>query len=560
LTQTNLQSPALSSPELKISSKELRTSYFATVQDRYQFKTDLLMQLHQKYPQKGYEKQAFETSDRARARSLIELLTESSIDLKPTTENAPLFQQEHKLQQSLRQLEQQRVITLSKDHTPAQAQALDKQSEALLQQLQDLTVKIRAANPAYAAIKYPQPLTLAQIQQQVLDKDTLLLQYSLGAEQSYLWSVTANGIQSYILPKQSDLEAAAKKFRSASANPGSTVADVKRTGDALYQLILAPVANQLPNKRLLIVADGALQNIPFAALPLPNTATYTPLLKNHEIINAPSASSVAVSRQQKHSIGPKTLAILADPVFRNDDGRIAERNANALDACAPALADKGKSNTLIAQNLPRDLQSTLRDLDLRGIQRLPNTRREAEKILALVPANQRTAACAFAANYSRVTQPKGDRLDQYRMIHFATHGFVNDSQPQFSGLVLSLVDAQGKPQDGFLRLHNIFNLRLAADLVVLSACQTGMGKDIKGEGLVGLTRGFMYAGSKRVVTSLWSIADDATADLMAEFYRGMLQQKQTPAAALRSAQLKMWEKKPDPYLWGAFTLQGEWRS
>jgi CHAT domain-containing protein len=559
LQQINSAIVILDDLRLKISSQDLRTSYFASVQDYYQFKADLLMQLHRKFPQKGYDKQAFETSDRTRARSLIELLTESGINLRPTTESSAFFTQERNLQQSLRQVEQQRIITLSKDHTPAQAEALDRQSEALLQQLQDLTVKIRAANPSYAAIKYPQPLTLAQIQQQVLDKDTLLLQYSLGAQQSYLWAVTANGIQTYILPKKATLEAAAKKFRSASANPDTPITDAKRTGDALYQLILAPVANQLPGKRLLIVADGALQYTPFAALPLPNTATYTPLLKNHEIINAPSVSSVAILRQQKHSIGPKTLAVLADPVFRKDDGRITEHNANALDACAPALADRNNPNTVVAQNLPRDLQSTLRDLDLRNINRLPNTRLEAEKILALVPANQRTAACAFAANYGRVTQPKSDRLDQYRILHFATHGFVNETQPQFSGLVLSLVDSKGKPKDGFLRLHDIFDLRLAADLVVLSACQTGIGKDIKGEGLVGLTRGFMYAGSRRVVTSLWSVSDDATATLMAEFYRGMLQQKQTPAAALRAAQLKMWETKPDPYLWAAFTLQGEWR-
>ncbi|WP_404783556.1 tetratricopeptide repeat protein [Altericista sp. CCNU0014] len=559
LEQINAAIAIIDELRLKISAKELRTSYFSSVQDYYQFKTDLLMQLHQKSPQKGYEKQAFETSDRARARGLIELLTESNITLQPTTANSALFTQERTLHQALRQLEQRRVITLSKDHTPAQAQALDRQSEALLQQRQDLTVKLRTADPAYANLKYPQPLTLSQIQQQVLDKDTLLLQYSLGADQSYLWAVTANGIQTYILPKQATLEAAAKKFRSATANPGSQIIDAKRTGDALYQLILAPVANQLPRKRLLIVADGALQYTPFAALPLPNTPTYTPLLKNHEILNAPSASAIAVLRQQKYTIGPKTLAVIADPVFRSDDGRIAERNANALDACAPALADRNQPKTVIAQNLPRDLQNTLRDLDLRGIQRLPETRKEAEEILALVPPAQNTAACAFAASYGRVTQPKNNPLNQYRIVHFATHGLVNPIQPQFSGLVLSLVDRQGKPQDGFLRLHDIFNLRLAADLVVLSACQTGMGKDIKGEGLVGLTRGFMYAGSRRVVASLWSVADDATAQLMAEFYRSMLQQKQTPAAALRSAQLKMWETKPDPYLWAAFTLQGEWR-
>jgi CHAT domain-containing protein/tetratricopeptide (TPR) repeat protein len=560
LEKINAAITILDELRLKISSKELRTSYFATVQDRYQFKTDLLMQLHQKSPQKGYDKQAFETSDRARARSLIELLTESNITLQPITENSALFTQEQKLQQSLRQVEQQRVITLSKDHTKAEAEALNKQSDALLQQLQDLTVKIRAANPAYAAIKYPQPLTLAQIQQQVLDKDTLLLQYSLGEEQSYLWAVTANGIQTYILPKKSTLEAAAKKFRSAASSSGSLSNDIKRTGDTLYQLILAPVANQLPGKRLLIVADGALQYTPFAALPLPNTATYTPLLKNHEIINAPSASSVAVLRQQKHPIGPKTLAVIADPVFRKEDWRIAEHNA-ALDTCAPDPIDAiPKAKAVIAQqNLPRDLQSTLRDLDLRGIQRLPGTRQEAETILALVPPDQRSAACAFAASYGRVTQPQQDPLSQYRIVHFATHGFINNERPQFSGLVLSLVDAQGKPKDGFLRLRDIFNLKLAADLVVLSACQTGLGKDIKGEGIVGLTRGFMYAGSKRIVASLWNVDDAATAQLMGNFYRGMLKDKQTPAVALRNAQLQAWQSNLDPRLWAAFTFQGEWR-
>jgi CHAT domain-containing protein len=158
-----------------------------------------------------------------------------------------------------------------------------------------------------------------------------------------------------------------------------------------------------------------------------------------------------------------------------------------------------------------------------------------------------------------VTQSQQDPLDQYRIIHFATHGFMNNERPQLSGLVLSLVDPNGKPRDGFLRLRDIFNLKLAADLVVLSACQTGLGKDIRGEGIVGLTRGFMYAGSKRVVTSLWNVDDAATAQLMGNFYSGMLKDKQTPAVALRNAQLQMWKTNPNPRLWAAFTLQGEWR-
>jgi CHAT domain-containing protein len=302
-----------------------------------------------------------------------------------------------------------------------------------------------------------------------------------------------------------------------------------------------------------------LQTIPFGALPLPNRAIYIPLLKEHEIINAPSAASIAVLRQKPHVIGPKTLAVIADPVFRFDDVSTSARNASAHDTCLPVLANSNKSKATIVRNLPSELQRNLDALNLNKVQRLPYTRIEAEKILSLVSPEQSSAACGFAANYERVTQRVGDRLDQYRIVHFATHGFVNESSPQFSSLILSLVNTKGEPQDGLLRLYDIFNLHLAADLVVLSACETGLGKDIRGEGLVGLTRGFMYAGSRRVVASLWEVSDETTSDLMADFYQRMLQRKQTAPSALRAAQIKMWETKPDPYLWAAFTLQGEWR-
>jgi tetratricopeptide (TPR) repeat protein len=542
----------------KVNSQDLRTSYFSSQQKYYEFKIDLLMQLHPKDPQKGYDKQALETADRSRARGLIELLTEAGVTLQSTTEKSPVITQERQLQQSLRQLEQQRVVLLSGTHTPAQVTEIDRQSDAIATQLQELTDQLRKSNPAYANLKYPQPLTAEQIQQQVLDKDTVLLQYALGDTQSYLWVVTADGITSYILPSRADLEAKVKPFQSAISTSGNAVSDAKRTGDDLYKLILAPAAAQLQGKRLLIVADGVLQTIPFAALPLPNAPEYTPLLKDHEIINAPSASSVAIQRQHQNPIGTKTVAVIADPVFKADDGRVTGKDSPTLEACSPAPIVGKKTGTL-AQDLPLDLQRNLRDLDLRSIQRLPNTRLEAEQILALVPPEQRSAACAFTANTDRVTQSQQDPLDQYRIVHFATHGFMNNERPQLSGLVLSLVDPNGKPRDGFLRLRDIYNLKLAADLVVLSACQTGLGKDIRGEGIVGLTRGFMYAGSKRVVTSLWNVEDAATAQLMGNFYSGMLKQKQTPAVALRNAQLQMWKTNPDPRLWAAFTLQGEWR-
>jgi CHAT domain-containing protein len=152
-------------------------------------------------------------------------------------------------------------------------------------------------------------------------------------------------------------------------------------------------------------------------------------------------------------------------------------------------------------------------------------------------------------------------LADYRFVHFATHGVVDSARPELSGLVLSLVDRKGAPQDGFLRVHELYNLNLGADLVVLSACRTALGREIKGEGMVGLARGFMYAGSPRVVASLWDVRDQATAELMTSLYRGMLAEGLTPAAALRAAQTEMWRSGPfeAPFYWAAFVLQGEWQ-
>jgi CHAT domain-containing protein len=211
----------------------------------------------------------------------------------------------------------------------------------------------------------------------------------------------------------------------------------------------------------------------------------------------------------------------------------------------------------------RDVDRSLRDVglaeDAGRIPRLPLAREEAESILGLAPESERLGALGFDASKATANDPK---LAQYRILHFATHGLLDSAHPELSGVVLSLVDPDGCPRDGFLRLHEIYNLKLPADLVVLSACQTGLGKEIRGEGLVGLTRGFMYAGAKSVVASLWKIDDRATAALMKRFYEGMLgAARLTSAEALRKAQIEMWKTGNwnHPYYWAAFVLQGEWK-
>jgi len=546
------------------------------------------MRLHKQKPLEGYDGKALQVSERARARGLLETLAEAGADIRQGVD-PQLVAREHSLQQQLNTKAEQQMKVLGSKHTEERAQAIAGEIESLTTEFQQVEAQIRQNSPRYAALTQPQPLLLKQIQTQVLDEDTLLLEYSLGNEHSYLWAVTPSSITSYELPKRDEIEAAARQVyalltvtgqwktnaaagrqltREQAQTPFSPEAATR-----LSQMVLAPVAAQLGNKRLLIVADGALEYIPFAALPSPvgsglvavsettgsekpTTDRYQPLVVDHEIVSLPSASTLAVLRQEVKDRKPadKTVAVLADPVFESDDERVGQARKGAAAA--------SRDNPLRAKNRALGLEQAATESGLMGaelkISRLPGTRDEATQILSLVPPEQRKGAFDFAASRQTATSAE---LSQYRYVHFATHGFLNSLHPELSGIVLSMVDEKGNPQDGFLRAHEVFNLKLTADLVVLSACETGLGKEVKGEGLVSLTRGFMYAGAPRVVVSLWSVNDKATAELMARFYRGMLRDKMRPAVALRAAQISLMKERAwqSPFYWAAFTIQGEWR-
>jgi CHAT domain-containing protein len=547
----------------RVTSQELRTSYFASVQNYYQFYIDLLMQLHKKDPSKGYDALALHASERARARSLLELLTEANANIRQGVD-PKLLEQERTLQPKLDAVEKRRIELLNGQYTNKQLEALEKETASLLEEYRQVQEQIRRTSPRYAALTQPQPLTLAQIQQQVLDDDTMLLEYSLGEERSYLWAVTKTSITSYELPKRADIEALAQSFyqqtgkqnlpqrRGIGVEPRTDTVDVT---SQLSQMLLSPVAGQLGRKRLLIVSDGALQFLPFGALPAPDTLgngnTPVPLIVKHEIVNLPSASTLAVIRQDTsgRKKAAKTIAVLADPVFSADDERLktlaGKQPAVPLQSATPTDVD-----TLALKRAAFEISATF--------DRLPYTRTEADSILKLAEAAEAMQAFDFAASFATATNPQ---LSQYRIVHFATHGILDSVNPELSGVVLSLVDDKGKTQNGFLRLRHIFNLNLPAELVVLSACETGLGQDVKGEGLVGLTRGFMYAGAPRVLVSLWSVNDKGTSELMSRFYKKMLQEGQKPAAALRAAQIEMLQTPQwkEPYYWAAFTLQGEWK-
>jgi CHAT domain-containing protein/tetratricopeptide (TPR) repeat protein len=564
----------------KVISQELRASYFASVQQYYDFYIDLLMCLDQLHPDRGYQEIALGASERARARILLEMLTEARADIHQGVEPS-LLERERSLRQLLDTKTERQVTLLSGKHTPQEAEQINKEVEQWLAQYQEVQARIKLKSPGYAALTQPSPLTLKEIQQEVLDADTLLLEYALGEEHSYLWAVTHDSMVTFQLPKRAEIEEAAQRvydllsLYGQQKGPRQFDSSYVEAVSALSRIVLGPVAAHLGKKRLVIVAQGALSYIPFAALSLPPVqktanaikpaqANLEPLITEHEIIHLPSASALAVLRRQfaGRKLPPKAVAVIADPVFNKDDVRVRA----AIKGAVRAIGEKrgGREDEPVARPDNVSQIALLRSVMEAGLSdgnelpRLPFSRQEALAISAL--GRQAGAMSALDFNASRETAT-GTEIGQYRTVHFATHALLNNEHPELSGLVLSRVTEHGEAKNGFLRLYDIYNLRLGADLVVLSACQTALGKQIKGEGLIGVTRGFMYAGAARVIASLWKVQDEATAELMKKFYTGMMKEGQKPAAALRAAQLWMQKQKrwQSPYYWAGFILQGEWR-
>jgi CHAT domain-containing protein len=340
-----------------------------------------------------------------------------------------------------------------------------------------------------------------------------------------------------VLPGGATIEAAARRAHDLLGSSHEFELGVQARWAALRlsEMVLAPVAGRLGTRRLVVVADGALQYVPFGALPAPG-APARPLILDHEIVTLPSASVLPRLRRHPRDrpVADRGVAIFADPVLTIDDPRV-ERSA-----LPSARAAEARSGTRVS------------------LKRLPFSREESDTIAELAGPGGVFAVTDFAANRAAAT---ATAIGRYQRLHFATHALIDTEAPRLSGIVLSQVTRAGTPQDGFLRLHDIYNMRLGADLVTLSACQTAMGKDVSGEGLIGLTRGFMFAGAPRVVASVWRVRDRATSELMRRFYDGMLTRRLPAAAALRAAQVSML-KEPRwaaPHYWAGFVLHGEWR-
>ena len=556
----------------EVESRDLRASYFASVNQYHQLYMDVLMQLNAVRPSIGLAGMAFEASEQARARSLLDSLAGAGVDLRAGADPA-LLKREQALKSAFDDWGiRQRQVT--------SADARETEGKALADEYRDLEIRynqveseIRSKSSRYAALARPQPLSLREVQKGVLDPDTLLLEYALGESRSYLWAVSNNEYTSYELAPRAEIEGAAQRVYerltarlTATGTPRDRRKQIEQAdidywqeAQRLSEMLLGPVATKISGKRILVVADAALQYLPFAALPIPGRQeANVPMVVEHEIVSLPSASVLAVLRRETGSRQPpsKAVAVFADPVFEADDPRLrAATGALAGNGRVPPRVDAVKASA--ATNEALIGAGILRDGSL-GVPRLAATRLEANAIVGAAAAGTTLNAVDFDA--SRATAMSPD-LAQYRIVHFATHGVFNSEQPGLGGIILSMYDKHGQPQNGFLRLHDIYNLNLPAELVVLSACNTALGKSIKGEGLVGIVRGFMYAGAKRVVASHWKVDDEATGELMARFYEEMFKQHRSPAAALRQAQLAMrqYDRWQSPFYWAAFVLQGEWK-
>jgi CHAT domain-containing protein len=504
----------IESQRLKIAKFDSRAGYFASVHKYYALYIQVLMLLHGQHPEQGFMQLAFEASEKSKVRALLDLLNASG--------------QESPCDELLR-----------RQLAPAE------------------TTGARAADAEQAASAAP-VLTLKQIQAEIESDGTVLLEYALGDEKSYVWVVDQKQIVAHELPQSAKIRRLARLFRDTltarQPRSGESLDQYQnrvRSADVAYPLLARQLSRLLLGPmdlaragRLLIVPDGFLQYIPFSALLLPEAgANHAVLISHHEVVVLPSGSALDTLRRAavKRMPPTRTAVVIADPVVERDDPRVAHAR---------------NSTRKKSQEQPPVLKIALRGAEA-YIARLPGSRAEAETIRQVLGPQDVLVAWDFNASRDAVLQ---GLLEHYRLVHFATHGIIDARHPEMSGLILSLVNESGQQQDGYLRLGDIYKLKLSADLVVLSACNSALGKDLESEGTIGLPRGFLYAGARSVIASLWKVDDEAAADFTKGLYARM-QRGESPSSAIRGAQLEMsrGRKWPAPFYWAAFVLQGDYK-
>jgi CHAT domain-containing protein len=473
--------------------------------------------------------EALLASERARARTLLELIEKLDLPVGAGIPEA-LRARLRALREEVRDLEAEQRRARAEAAPAEDIEALEAQIIARMAEYAKLRRRVEAADPRRAALLSAPPVDLASARD-LLEPDTLAVELYLGAGGAYAIAIGTSTATVRSLGPQGPLDAAARKLhadlsarnrREAGEDAAERAARIAAADDAaqaglraLRRRLFGALEPLLAGRRrVVIVPDGALHYVPFAAL-----------LPEHEVVTAPSLGVLAALRARAREARGEGLALIGDPVLGASDPRLEVRGAETSDLRLPRLTFAGA---------------------------------ELDAIAELVPASERVVRRGFEATRAWVLD---GGLASRRLVHFATHGVLDAEEPARSGLVLSEVDAAGRPLEGFLNLADVYGLRLSADVVTLSACETALGKEVRGEGLVGLTRGLLHAGARQVVASLWKVHDQATRELMVRFYRGLLERGRAPAAALRAAQraLANSERFSAPYYWAGFVLQGDGR-
>lgn len=512
----------IESTRRNIAGQQIRINYFSSKQSYYEFYIDLLMRLHELHPGGEYQTLALWASERARSRGLLDLLAEGRIDVSEGLP-ADLRRREDEISDELARLQQElRSPDLKSDRNEALRARLNKLDDLR----QQLDWDIRKSNPRYAQVRYPIPLKLGEIQRQLVGEGAALLEYELGPERSFLFVVTRESLTTYVLPASHDIADRVRRLRAALEQEDRFKRrDLLETARSLYEDLVAPAQSVLSGKSdLLIVPDGALYYLPFETLLTEEAGDrgykdLPYLLHKFSIAYVPSASVLAGLRE------PRTEA--------------APTGGSFLVAFAPFAKTDEQAGGAKAARL--------------SFAPLPASGREVANLRDLYPQQ----ALTFMAGEAGEAKLKGsEAVPAARRIHFATHAELDESHPELSALVLAR--DEGGQEDGLLRVYEIFNMKLSADLVVLSACKTALGKEVTGEGLIGLTRAFFYAGVPSLVVSLWNVTDSPTPDLMLGFYRN-LDRLGDKARALRDAKLELIGRNlyAHPAYWAPFILFGE---
>jgi tetratricopeptide (TPR) repeat protein len=540
----------IESERTRISAPDLRTSYFGTKRSYYALYVDILMQLDRAQPDHGFAASALIVAERARARQLQDQLAERAINIDQDVD-PKLIAAERDAEDGLHALAYQ--LTQLGDDDPKGRSALLIRIDDASRALDAARGRIRATNPRYADLKHPAVLTLAEIQHDLLDENASVIEYWLGDERSYLWVVSRESLRAFTLPSRATIDTNVTALREkllAPATAGTAmsieqrvaaesagIGEVSTGATALAARILPGEARGLLHGSVVVVADGELQALPFAIFDDARAGS-----SQNAYVYLPSIGTLRGLRAlARSSASPKRVAIIADPVFRADDARLRGRVAKSEPESTDTLLLRAASDVGIA-NLPR----------------LPHTRDEAEAIASLADRSASWIALDFAANRQATL---GASWKDYGIAHFATHALLNARHPELSGIVLSLYSADGRAEDGFLRVSDIYNLHMPADLVVLSVCESAVGKSVGAEGAANLARAFFYAGARRVVASLWPVDDRASVAFMRAFYSALLERGLRPQDALGAAQREMqanprWKA---PYYWSGYVLQGDWR-